>query len=50
MTKLEQALAAAKGNLAIVDALTKANSVINHSGYKNIVVSVSGGGRIAILC
>lgn len=43
MTKLEQALAAAKGNLTIVDALTKADSVINHSDYKNIVVSVSGG-------
>lgn len=43
MNKLEQALTAAKGNLTIVDALTKADSVINHSGYKNIVVSVSGG-------
>ena len=32
-----------KGSLIISDAFTKADSVLNHKGYKNIACSVRGG-------
>ena len=39
----EEILERAKHNLIISDAFTKADSVLNHKGYKNIACSVSGG-------
>ena len=38
-----------KGSLIISDAFTKADSVLNHKGYKNIACSVSGGADSDIL-
>lgn len=45
MNAVEQVeiLERAKGSLIISDAFTKADSVLNHKGYKNIACSVSGG-------
>ena len=45
MNAVEQVeiLERAKGSLIISDAFTKADSVLNHKGYKNITCSVSGG-------
>ena len=40
---LENILETCKDNIVISDMFTKANQVINNSGYKNIVCSVSGG-------
>ena len=42
MTLLE-ILEKTKDNLIISDAFTKADSVLNHKGYKNIACSISGG-------
>ena len=38
-----------KDNLIISDAFTKADSILNHKGYKNIACSVSGGADSDIL-
>lgn len=45
----EEILERAKHNLIISDAFTKADSVLNHKGYKNIACSVSGGADSDIL-
>ena len=41
--ELAKILETCKGNLIISDMFTKANQVINNSGYNNIVCSISGG-------
>ena len=38
-----------KGSLIISDAFTKADSVLNYKGYRNIACSVSGGADSDIL-
>ena len=40
---IERVLEKTKGSLIISDAFTKADSILNHKGYKNISCSVSGG-------
>lgn len=45
----EEILEKTKSNLIISDAFTKADSVLNHKGYKNIACSVSGGADSDIL-
>ena len=40
---IEDILEKTKDNLIISDAFTKADSILNHKGYKNISCSVSGG-------
>lgn len=40
---LDNILAKCRGNLAIFDAFTKADSVINSPKYSNIMCSISGG-------
>lgn len=47
--KIEDILEQTKGSLIISDAFTKADSVLNHKGYKNIACSVSGGADSDIL-
>ena len=46
---IEGVLEKTKGNLIISDAFTKADSVLNHKGYKNIACSVSGGADSDVL-
>lgn len=41
---IENLLLKCKGNLAVFDAVTKADSIINSPKYNNIMCSVSGGG------
>ena len=47
--KIEDILEQTKGSLIISDVFTKADSVLNHKGYKNIACSVSGGADSDIL-
>lgn len=46
---IEDILEKTKDNLIISDAFTKADSILNHKGYKNIACSVSGGADSDIL-
>ena len=46
---LSEILEKTKDSLIISDAFTKADSVLNHKGYKNIACSVSGGADSDIL-
>lgn len=42
--KLEDILEQTRSSAIISDAFTKADSVLNRKGYKNVACSVSGGG------
>lgn len=46
---IEDILERTKDNLIISDAFTKADSILNHKGYKDIACSVSGGADSDIL-
>lgn len=47
--ELTEILEQTKHSLIISDAFTKADSILNHKGYKNIACSVSGGGDSDIM-
>ena len=41
--KLNEILKQVQNNHIIYESFEKADKLLNHSGYKNIVVSISGG-------